>query len=165
MGLRRPIAMVAAAGVIWLVVAAEVPRPVRVLPVSSVVYGAKITQPFGCTDIELEPFDAYCPQHHIHTGIDLAARLGTDVHSATSGIARLGDDPDGAGLYVVVYVDPHVRVLYCHLSDFRVRTGESVIPGQVVGLLGSTGNSTGPHVHFEVQVDGRPVDPATWIAS
>ena len=165
MGLLRPIAMVAGAGVVWLVVAAEVPRPVRVLPISSVVYGAKISQPFGCTDLELEPFDAFCPQHHIHTGIDLAARTGSDVHSATSGAARLGNDPDGAGLYVVVYVDSHVRVLYCHLSDFRVRTGESVRPGQVVGLLGSSGNSTGPHVHFEVQVDGRPVDPATWIAS
>jgi len=165
MGLLRPIAMVAGAGVVWLVVAAEVPRPVRVLPISSIVYGAKITQPFGCPDLELEPYDAFCPQHHIHTGIDLAARTGSDVHSATSGTARRGNDPDGAGLYVVVYVDSHVRVLYCHLSDFRVRTGESVRPGQVVGLLGSSGNSTGPHVHFEVQVDGRPVDPATWVVS
>ncbi len=149
---------------VWLVAAAEVPRPVH-LPITSVVYGAKITQPFGCTDLELEPYDAFCPLHHIHTGIDLAAPTGTDVHSATRGVARLGDDPDGAGLYVVVIVDSHARVLYCHLSDFRVRNGESVSPGQVVGLLGSTGNSTGPHVHLEVQVDGRPVDPATWIAS
>jgi len=149
---------------VWLVAAAEVPRPVH-LPISSVVYGAKITQPFGCTDLELEPYDAFCPLHHIHTGIDLAAPMGTDVHSATRGVARLGDDPGGAGLYVVVIVDSHARVLYGHLSDFRVRNGESVWPGQVVGLLGSTGNSTGSHVHLEVQVDGRPVDPATWIAS
>jgi murein DD-endopeptidase MepM/ murein hydrolase activator NlpD len=163
MGFLRVIAMVAGAGVLWLVVAADVPRPMRVLPVSSVVYGAKITQPFGCTDLELEPYAAFCPLHRIHTGIDLAAPEGTDVHSITGGIARLGDDPEGAGLYVVVYVDSHVRVLYCHLSDYRVRTGETVKPGQVVGLLGSTGNSTGPHVHFEVQVDGKPVDPATWV--
>ena len=165
MGFLRVIAMVAGAGVVWLVAAAEVPRPVRLLPVSSVVYGAKITQPFGCTDLELEPYDAWCPQHHFHTGIDLAARSGVDVHSATSGVARLGNDPDGAGLYVAVWMDSHVRVLYCHLSEFRVRNGEAIHPGQVVGLLGTTGNSTGPHVHFEVQVDGRSVDPATWIAS
>lgn len=164
MGLVRAVAMVACAGVVWLVVAADVPRPVR-LPISSVVYGAKITQPFGCTDFELEPYDAFCPQHHIHTGIDLAAPTGTDVHSATRGIARLGNDPAGAGLYVVILVDSHVRVLYCHLSEFRVRSGESVHLGQVVGLLGATGNTTGPHVHFEVQVDGHAVDPMTWIVS
>ena len=162
MGILKATAMVAGAGVIWLVAAADVPRPARVLPAGAVVYGAKITQPFGCTSFELEPFDAFCPQHHIHTGIDLAAREGTDVHSVTPGIARLGDDPDGAGLYVVVILDAHVRVLYCHLSAFRIRTGDSIEPGQVIGLLGSTGNSTGPHVHFEVQVDGKPVDPATW---
>jgi murein DD-endopeptidase MepM/ murein hydrolase activator NlpD len=165
MGFLKAIAMVACAGMVWIVLAAEVPRPVRILPVSSVVFGAKITQPFGCTDLALEPFDAFCPQHHIHTGIDLAASPGADVHSVTSGVARLGDDPGGAGLYVVVSVDSRVRVLYCHLSDFRVRSGESVLPGQVLGLLGTTGNSTGPHVHLEVQVDGRPVDPATWIVS
>ncbi len=164
MGSLRLVAMIAGAGVVWLVVAAEVPRPVH-LPVSSVVYGAKITQPFGCTDLELEPYDAFCPLHHIHTGIDLAAPTGTEVHSATSGVARLGYDPGGAGLYVVVSVDSHVRVLYCHLSDFRVQNSESIRPGQIIGLLGSTGNSTGPHVHFEVQVDGRAVDPATWIVS
>jgi murein DD-endopeptidase MepM/ murein hydrolase activator NlpD len=162
MGLLRVITMVVGGSVVWLVVAAEVPRPVH-LPVSSVVYGAKITQPFGCTDLELEPWDAFCPLHRIHTGIDLAAPAGADVHSVTRGVARLGDDPDGAGLYVLVLVDSHVRVLYCHLSEFRVRTGETVKPGQVLGLLGSTGNSTGPHVHFEVQVDGKPVDPATWV--
>jgi murein DD-endopeptidase MepM/ murein hydrolase activator NlpD len=158
----RVIAMVAGAGVVWLVVAAEVPRPVR-LPLTSVVVGAVVTQPFGCTDLDLEPFDALCPQHHFHTGVDLAAPTGTDVHSATPGVAHLGDDPDGAGLYVVVWVDSHVRVIYCHLSEFRVQNGETVNPGQVVGLLGATGNTTGPHVHLEVQVNGRSVDPATWI--
>lgn len=160
----RAIAMAACAGVVWLVVAAEVPRPVR-LPLSGVVVGATITQPFGCTDLDLEPFDAFCPQLHFHTGIDLAAPAGTDVRSATSGVAHLGFDPDGAGLYVVVAVDSHVRILYCHLLEFRVRGGESVRPGQLIGLLGATGNTTGPHVHLEVQVDGRPVDPATWIVS
>lgn len=164
MGFLRAIAMVAGAGAIWIVVAADVPRPVH-LAVGSVVLGATVSQPFGCTAFELEPFDLFCPNHHIHTGIDLAAPTGTPVHSATSGTAYLGYDPAGAGLYVLVRVDRHARVLYCHLSEFRLSNGDPVRPGMVVGLLGATGNTTGPHVHFEVQVDGRPVDPTTWLVS
>lgn len=163
-GPLRLIAMVAGAGVMWVVVAAEVPRPLH-LPIGSVVLGAVVTQPFGCTDLVLEPYDQSCPQHHIHTGIDLAAPLGSNVRSATAGVVLVGDDPDGAGLFVVVRVDSHVRILYCHLSEFRVRPGEMVRPGQVVGLLGATGKATGPHVHLEVQVDGRPVDPATLVVN
>jgi murein DD-endopeptidase MepM/ murein hydrolase activator NlpD len=162
--LLRVVAMVAGAGVVWWVVAADVPRPAR-LQVGSVVVGATITQPFGCTALELEPFDLFCPGHHLHTGIDLAAPAGTEVHSATAGVVQLGFDPNGAGLFVLVRFDAHVRVLYCHLSEFRVANRDSVAPGQVIGLLGSTGSSTGPHVHFEIQVDGRPVDPATWTGS
>jgi murein DD-endopeptidase MepM/ murein hydrolase activator NlpD len=150
--------------VVWLVVAGQVPSHLR-LPVEGVVVGAKVSQPFGCTSLELEPFDPFCPGRHIHTGIDLAAPSGTDVRSATSGIARVGLDPNGAGNYVTVDIDAHVRVFYCHLSEFRVHSGESVSPGQVLGLVGATGLATGPHVHFEIQVDGTSVDPVAWLAS
>jgi murein DD-endopeptidase MepM/ murein hydrolase activator NlpD len=159
------IAGIAAGGlVVWLVVAGQVPSHLR-LPVEGVVVGAKVSQPFGCTSLELEPLDPFCPGRHIHTGIDLAAPSGTDVRSATSGTARVGLDPNGAGNYVMVEVDPHTRAFYCHLSEFRVQSGESVSPGQVVGLVGATGLATGPHVHFEIQVDGTSVDPVAWLAS
>jgi murein DD-endopeptidase MepM/ murein hydrolase activator NlpD len=159
------IAGIAAGGlVVWLVVAGQVPSHLR-LPVEGVVVGAKVSQPFGCTSLELEPFDPFCPGRHIHTGIDLAAPTGTDVHSATAGIAHVGVDPNGAGNYVTVDIDAHVRVFYCHLSEFRVRSGGAVSPGQVIGLVGATGLATGPHVHFEVQVDGTSVDPIAWLAS
>ena len=147
-----------------LAAAAHVPSHAR-LPVQAVVVGALVSQPFGCTTLALEPFDPFCPGLHIHTGIDLAAPLGTDVHSATAGTAFLGYDSAGAGNFVVVAVDAHVRVLYCHLSAFRVRPGESVTPGQVIGLVGATGLATGPHVHLQVNVDGSPVDPAVFLAS
>ncbi len=139
--------------VTWLVAAAQVPRHER-LPVESVVFGATVTQPFGCTSLDLEPFDPNCPSRHIHTGIDLAAPAGTEVYSATGGTAVLGYDPAGAGEYVEVIVDAHVRVLYCHLSAFRVGW-----------LVGATGLATGPHVHLQVDVDGVPVDPAPFLAS
>jgi murein DD-endopeptidase MepM/ murein hydrolase activator NlpD len=163
-GFIRVPALALAAVFIWMVAASQMPRDVR-LPLGGVVEGAVVTQRFGCTSFELEPFDPFCPGHHIHTGIDLAAPTGTPVSSATAGTARTGFDPTAAGMYVEVFVDSHVRILYCHLSAILVRSGESVSPGQVIGLVGSTGRATGPHVHFEVQVDGRSVDPAAWLAS
>lgn len=156
---------VAAIGVAaWLVAATQVPSQVR-LPLSAVVAGAVLTQPFGCTEVDLEPYDPSCPSRHFHTGIDLAAREGSDVYSATDGTATTGYDPLGAGKFVAVKVDAHVRVVYCHLSAFRVTSGEQVSTGQLVGLVGSTGLATGPHVHLQVDVDGVPVDPAAFLGS
>jgi murein DD-endopeptidase MepM/ murein hydrolase activator NlpD len=150
--------------VVWLVAATQVSNHEH-LPVQAVVVGAVISQPFGCTTLELEPFDPVCPLHHLHTGVDLAAPSGTLVHSATAGTAWIGYDPAGAGQYVEVIVDARVRILYCHLSAFRVHAGDSVTPGQVIGLVGSTGLATGPHVHLQVNVGGRPVDPASFLSS
>jgi murein DD-endopeptidase MepM/ murein hydrolase activator NlpD len=124
-----------------------------------------ITQPFGCTTFELEPYDPFCPGRHVHTGVDLAASMGTPVHSATAGTAHVGFDPNGAGNYVVVTVDAHVRVFYCHLSAIGVVNGQVVTAGQVIGALGQSGKATGPHLHFEVQVDATSVDPLAWLAS
>ena len=154
----------ALAAATYLAAATQVPSHVR-LPVAGVVVGATVTQGFGCTDVTLEPFDARCSSHHFHAGIDLAAPLGTEVFSATAGTAFAGYEPAGAGEYIEVYVDSHVRILYCHLSAFRVESGHLVTPGQVIGLVGSTGLATGPHVHLQVDIDGSPVDPAAYLDS
>ena len=148
----------------WLVGATQVPNHIR-LPVTAVVVGAVVTQPFGCTLLDVEPYEPSCPSRHFHTGIDLAAREGTDVYSATDGTATTGYDPLGAGEFVSVRVDSHVRIVYCHLSAFRVTSGQQVSAGDLIGLVGSTGLATGPHVHLQVDVDGRPVDPAAFLAS
>jgi murein DD-endopeptidase MepM/ murein hydrolase activator NlpD len=151
------------AALVWSVAGSQVPSHAR-LPLSSVVRGAVISLPFGCTSFALEPYDPFCPGRHIHTGIDLAAATGTAVYSATTGTVRVGFDPNGAGRYVVVVVDAHARVFYCHLSAVAVANGEVVSAGKVVGAIGQTGLATGPHLHLEVQVDGRSVDPAGWLA-
>jgi murein DD-endopeptidase MepM/ murein hydrolase activator NlpD len=159
------ILVIAAVGVAaWLVAATQVPSHVR-LPVQALVVGAVVTQPFGCTDVDLEPYDPGCPSRHFHTGIDLAAPEGTPVYSATDGTAWTGYDPMGAGNFVSVVVGAHVRVVYCHLSAFRVGAGQQVGPGQLIGLVGATGLATGPHVHLQVDVDGIPVDPASFLGS
>jgi murein DD-endopeptidase MepM/ murein hydrolase activator NlpD len=160
----RIIGMVVGGAMVWVVAASQVPTHLK-LPLAGVVVGAVITQPFGCTSFELEPYDPFCPGRHVHTGIDLAASMGTPVHSATSGTARVGFDPEGAGNYVMVTVDSHLRVFYCHLSSIAVANGKAVSAGDVIGALGSSGNSTGPHLHFEIQRDGSSIDPAVWLAS
>jgi murein DD-endopeptidase MepM/ murein hydrolase activator NlpD len=160
----RIAAVLAGGAAVWVVAAAQIPSHQR-LPVTGIVVGAVVTQPFGCTNFDLEPYDPFCPGHHIHTGIDLAAPVGMAVHSASAGVAHVGFDPSGAGLFVLVTADSHARLFYCHLSAIGVANGQSVNAGQVIGALGQTGLATGPHVHFEVQVDGTSVDPVAWLAS
>jgi murein DD-endopeptidase MepM/ murein hydrolase activator NlpD len=160
----RMLAIASAAGLAWLCAASQLVDQTR-LPLDAIVVGAVITQGFGCTTLELEPFDPLCPARHVHTGIDLAARAGTPVHSATSGVALIGYDPAGAGLFVAVKFGADVRVLYCHLFTAAIHSGQSVEPGEVIGSVGSSGLATGPHVHFEIQVDGRSVDPAQWLTA
>jgi murein DD-endopeptidase MepM/ murein hydrolase activator NlpD len=163
MGVLRIGAVCAAAALIWTVAGSRVQNHER-LGLMAIVPGAVMTQPFGCTAFELEPFDPFCPGLHIHTGIDLAAPEGTPIHAAMAGVARVGFDPRGAGLYVLVIADQHVRALYCHLSAAFVANGEAVTTGHVIGAIGTTGLSTGAHLHFEIQVDGRSVDPAVWLS-
>jgi murein DD-endopeptidase MepM/ murein hydrolase activator NlpD len=164
MALLRLACVIAAAAFVWLVGAAQVSSAEK-LALSEIVPGATETQPFGCSNLVLEPFDPGCPSHHIHTGVDLAAPPGTVVRAAAGGLASVAYDPAGAGLFVTVAVGDHTRVLYCHLSRVLVKEGDRVVTGQVVGEVGMSGLATGPHLHFEVQVDGRAMDPVAWLVS
>ncbi len=164
MGFLRLSAVGLAALVAWTVAGSRVASQQR-LPLDAIILGAHETLPFGCTSLALEPFDPFCFGQHIHTGIDLAAPEGTPVRAAALGIAYPGFDPALAGIYVYEVVDQHVRVLYCHLSRVRIAAGQPVAAGDVIGEVGSTGLATGPHLHLEVQVDGRAIDPAVWLAS
>jgi murein DD-endopeptidase MepM/ murein hydrolase activator NlpD len=121
------------------------------------------TQPYGCTQFQLEPPASWCPSGHVHTGIDMAAPLGTPVHAAAAGVAHVAESSGGYGLYVTVDHGGRVATLYGHLDSTALRGGESLAAGQELGRLGSSGLSTGPHLHFEVRREGRPVDPAPWL--
>ncbi|HWW10834.1 MAG TPA: M23 family metallopeptidase [Candidatus Acidoferrales bacterium] len=123
------------------------------------VDGARITQGFGCTSFSFEPVDAGCPGGHWHSGIDLAAPTGTPVYATRSGVAQVVRSASGYGLHVVIDHGGGLSSLYGHLSSVAVLSGQYVDAGQVVGALGSSGNSTGPHLHFEIRRDGIPEDP------
>ena len=123
------------------------------------VQGAALTQPFGCTALDIEPWSDQCATHHFHSGIDLAAPLDTPVHAAHAGIAALYRERGGYGLYIVIAKDAQLSTLYGHLDWPLVQQGDVVAAGQTIALMGSTGNSTGPHLHFEVRIAGVPVDP------
>jgi murein DD-endopeptidase MepM/ murein hydrolase activator NlpD len=125
---------------------------------------ATITQGFGPTSFTFEA--AYAGFAHFHTGIDLAVPLGTPVFAAADGVVVLAGsmtDASGAlvgyGNYIVIQHDAGLKTLYGHLLAIGVKEGQVVKRGQLIGLVGSTGNSTGPHTHFEVRIDNSPVDP------
>ena len=125
------------------------------------------TQPFGPTSFGNEPPLDWNGQHyaHFHTGVDLGAAMGTPIRATMGGTIEIRSDPAGYGNLVVIRHGPW-DVLYGHTSGQPkgIETGASVQPGQVIGFVGSTGNSTGPHVHYEVRYRGQIVDPTPFLA-
>jgi len=97
----------------------------------------------------------------LHGGIDIGATRGTNVVAADSGTVVTSTSHRSYGNYVVVSHGNGITTLYAHLSSRSVSVGDSVSKGQVVGHVGSTGNATGSHLHFEVSVNGSRVDPRT----
>ena len=107
-----------------------------------------------------------------HKGVDYLAGLGNDVHAMSDGVVtEVGNPSGGLGVYVVVQheIDGNiVSSVYAHMQygSLALTVGDRVEQGQVVGTVGSTGQSTGPHLYFEIRIGGtRPVDPVPWLAA
>nr|WP_276736820.1 M23 family metallopeptidase [Veillonella seminalis] len=98
-----------------------------------------------------------------HTGIDIGVDEGTPVHAADSGTVVYSGWMDGYGYAVVIDHGNGISTLCAHNSDLAVSEGQSVSKGTVIAYAGSTGNATGPHVHFEVRVNGDPVNPLGYL--
>ena len=105
--------------------------------------------------------DGFGPRgDRFHTGVDIAAPIGASIAAAASGrVAYAAELAGGWGLLVSIAHGGGVRTLYAHLSRIDVRLGQRVQAGSQVGLVGATGHASGPHLHFEVRVDGAAVDP------
>ena len=100
----------------------------------------------------------------MHKGIDIGASYGTDILSSADGVVSLvADDKDGYGLYIVVYHGDGISTLYAHCSKIIAKVGQSVKQGQVIALVGDTGASTSPHIHYEVRVNGAHTNPLNYV--
>ena len=99
-----------------------------------------------------------------HAGEDIGAPSGTPILAADSGVASVyPDNGNGYGNYIMINHGGGRVTLYAHMSSFAISGGASVSQGQVIGYVGSTGNSTGPHLHFEVRVNGATTDPKQYF--
>jgi len=137
-------------------------KPIAGLTLSWPMAGARLTQVFGPSELLLEP--PLGPYAHFHTGIDIAAPFGTTVMAAAEGVVvAVGHSRVGYGNYVVIAHGGGIMTLYGHLLETNVDVGNKVVRGQRVGLEGSTGWSTGPHVHFELRVDDAVIDPMPYL--
>jgi len=99
----------------------------------------------------------------LHAGIDIAVPEGTPIRAADGGTVAIAGWTGGYGNYTCVNHGGGVSTCYGHQSRIGVSVGQSVSQGQVIGYSGNTGNSTGPHVHFEVRIGGNPVDPMGYL--
>ncbi|MDN0073492.1 peptidoglycan DD-metalloendopeptidase family protein [Crenobacter sp. SG2303] len=121
------------------------------------VANARVSSPFGLR---------YHPILHalrLHAGIDFAAAIGTPIIAPADGVVMSAQRENGYGNVVTLRHNAKMTTLYAHMSRFAagLKAGEAVKAGDVIGYIGTTGRSTGPHLHFEVRVNGQAVDPAT----
>ncbi|MBY0278108.1 peptidoglycan DD-metalloendopeptidase family protein [Candidatus Binatia bacterium] len=103
--------------------------------------------------------DPFTGEPEFHAGLDLAAPRGTPVRAAADGTVEFSGRRGDAGNLVEIAHPDGTRTRYAHLDGTQVRAGDTVRAGQVLGAVGSTGRSTGPHLHFAVERAGRPIDP------
>ena len=96
----------------------------------------------------------------MHEGIDFAAPSGTEIQATGNGrIVKIENKNSGYGRSILIDHGYGYQTLYAHMKEVKVRAGERVKKGQLIGLIGSTGTSTAPHCHYEVRMNGRPVNP------
>lgn len=111
-----------------------------------------ISSKFG----QREPTTTTVPKNH--TGVDIAANLGTKIKSATGGEVVLASEEGDYGKHLKIQIG-EVSVIYAHCNNLYVKQGDTVNQGQEIAEVGSTGNSTGPHLHFEIRISERTIDP------
>lgn len=128
-------------------------EPVHISVQAVMPVQGKVTSGFG---YRIHPITG---NRSFHTGIDLAAAEGTPIAAAYTGQVQQTGYTSGRGNYILLRHGENLQTMYCHLSRIDVQQGDAVRAGESIGLVGTTGMSTGPHLHFEVRVDGVRCDP------
>ena len=135
-------------------------RLMPVLPVRAPLIGeASVSSPFG---YRVDPF---LGRPELHPGVDLVQDYGSEIHATAGGRVTHAGPMGGYGDMVEVDHGNGLVTRYGHLSEILVEEGQEVTAGALLGRLGSTGRSTGPHLHYEVRVDGEPVDPERFLVA
>ncbi len=116
-----------------------------------------ITSPYGMR------FHPILKTRKLHTGVDIGAPSGAKIVAADTGKVIFVGWQGGYGQVIIIDHGAGMSTLYAHQSKFAVSSGQTVVKGQVIGYVGSTGWSTGPHLHFEVRINGNPTDPMGYI--
>lgn len=122
-------------------------------PTELVLGGARVSSGFG---MRADPFHGGARHHR---GVDVAAAEGSEILAAADGVVRFSGDRGGYGNTVEIDHGGGVTTLYAHASELAVEEGDKVLKGQVIARVGSTGRSTGDHLHFEVRLDNLPISP------
>lgn len=117
----------------------------------------RFSSPFGWRK---DPFKG---TRRFHKGIDITARTGTPIRATANGFITQVSRSPSYGLVILLKHSDELKTRYAHLSKFGVEEGQRVLRGQVIGYVGNTGRSKAPHLHYEVHVKGRPVNPRNYI--
>jgi murein DD-endopeptidase MepM/ murein hydrolase activator NlpD len=135
-------------------------RLLPILPVRAPLIGeAAVSSPFGYRT------DPFLGRPELHPGVDLVQDFGSEIHATAGGRVTHAGPMGGYGDMVEIDHGNGLVTRYGHLSEILVAEGQEVTAGALIGRLGSTGRSTGPHLHYEVRVDGEPVDPERFLAA
>ncbi len=116
----------------------------------------RVTSAFGARK------DPFTGEAKAHRGVDYGAPAGTPIRAAAAGVVRFSGARGSYGNVVIVTHPDGAETRYAHCRDLGVRAGDVVEAGQTIATVGSTGRSTGPHLHFEVRRNGAALDPASW---
>jgi len=125
-----------------------------------------ISQPFGCVTFYLEIYDPSCPYpHRKHTGIDIAAAYGSPIVAGDTGIIYFYPGSIGYGNMIMIIHGNGYSTVYGHLASYKsgLSSGQVIARGDLIGYEGSTGWSTGAHLHFEIRVNNDPRNPCIWL--
>jgi murein DD-endopeptidase MepM/ murein hydrolase activator NlpD len=133
------------------------PRQAVSVPSVIPVEGARLTSPFGVREHPI------LGGRRAHKGVDLAAPRGTPVYAPADGYVKMAARFGSYGNFIELEHGGEMETRYGHLSGFNVKEGERVHKGDVIGYVGTTGRSTGPHLHYEVRIAGQAVDPSPYM--
>jgi len=119
--------------------------------------GGQLSSGYG---YRLDPFTR---RSAFHSGIDIEGDKNDEIYAAATGVIAETGRTSNLGNYIIIDHSLGVRTLYAHLNDILVDRDDHVVKGELIGLMGSTGRSTGPHLHYEVHKHGSPIDPRPYI--